>query len=399
MQHILASVLKSPLHYLLGKRLTKAFNGTEYHGTVIDTDVDDDSKRIVYGVRYDDGEKEDLFIEELLRHLDEDQPLDAARVQQLHKNVRPDGDQKWIFVPPGTDEMPMETEQHADTATTPTNTRHATAPNADGGPRATTNTTPEGTDSEPFTKTGAANAEMTPTNRQKLGVIHPPDPTESDAITTAIEPEPDATNMPKADASESENPNAQKQHADHLVTITPPQHVSKPPDNAEDTNNGIEMVNQTPNTTAETTADTRTTETTTTLSKPTHQYPLRNRKQPQQHSRPNAAKPVAIGRTMQKRGRNGNTKTNGQQRTPPLHKWKSPRAVMTAVIGSYHRLAPFRTNQNGTKSRDTREPPELADKSGEPTQAPALNEREFGTNTDDTFDFGSYICVVDAPVN
>jgi hypothetical protein len=31
MQHILASVLKSPLHYLLGKRITKAFNGKEHH--------------------------------------------------------------------------------------------------------------------------------------------------------------------------------------------------------------------------------------------------------------------------------------------------------------------------------------------------------------------------------
>ena len=50
---------------------------------------------MIYGIAYDDGEQEDLFVEELLRHIDEDQPLDAARVEHLHRNVKPDGDQKW----------------------------------------------------------------------------------------------------------------------------------------------------------------------------------------------------------------------------------------------------------------------------------------------------------------
>jgi hypothetical protein len=103
MQHILATLVKTPLHYLLGARLTKSFNGTEYRGTVIDCDTDQLTKRVIYGVRYDDGEQEDLFVEELLRHVDEEQPLDSARVSSLHRNVRPDGGQRWAFIPPDQD--------------------------------------------------------------------------------------------------------------------------------------------------------------------------------------------------------------------------------------------------------------------------------------------------------
>ena len=60
-------------------------------------------------------------MEELLRHIDEDQPLDAARVEHLHRNVKPDGDQKWVFVPPGADEAPAESQMDdlGSTSTTP----------------------------------------------------------------------------------------------------------------------------------------------------------------------------------------------------------------------------------------------------------------------------------------
>ena len=40
MQNILATLIKTPLHYLLGSRLTKLCNGTEYRGIVIDCDTD-----------------------------------------------------------------------------------------------------------------------------------------------------------------------------------------------------------------------------------------------------------------------------------------------------------------------------------------------------------------------
>jgi hypothetical protein len=208
MQHILASVLKSPLHYLLGKRITKAFNGTEHHGTVMDCDTDEDSKRVIYGVTYDDGEEEDLFVEELLRHIDEDQPLDAARVSHLHRNVKPDGDQKWVFVPPGADDAPSESQLDdlapagkTPTATTthPSATSPAETPGRDrDGSTSTTGSTTTRT-------TGRTTTFTAPAPRDNLGVIHPADSGTPVPDTTATTPASHSTPTANTDETESES--------------------------------------------------------------------------------------------------------------------------------------------------------------------------------------------------
>jgi hypothetical protein len=208
MQHILASVLKSPLHYLLGKRITKAFNGNEHHGTVMDCDTDDDSKRVIYGITYDDGEQEDLFVEELLRHIDEDQPLDAARVEHLHRNVKPDGDQKWVFVPPGADEAPAESQMDdlGSTSTTPaTVTDHSAAAPPTRTLTRDMDMSESRTGSTTMRTTRRTTKFMAPASRENLGVIHPAVPATAMPDTAANIPAPCTTTAATMDETESEN--------------------------------------------------------------------------------------------------------------------------------------------------------------------------------------------------
>ena len=403
MEHILASVLKSPLHYLLGKRVTKSFNGNEHHGTVVDTDQDEDSKRAIYGVKYDDGEQEDLFVEELLRHLDEDQPLDAARVQQLHRNVRPDGDQRWIFVPPGTDDQPPTSEDmDNNTPTTRTTGTTEQTTTTSGSTPATTSTTK--TRHTAKTKNNSeqplATTTTTPTTRKNLGVVHPLEPNPSASEDSTATATTDITTSAAQDEAKSENPIDQNSDNEPHNKGTPPHTTPTTLDSNSDDNKGTKTTVPTPNVDTETTANTRNKDPTTISPGQKHRYPLRNKTAPQQRHEPDAAIPVRNDRTMRTRSGERNGQTHGSRQLPPLQKWKTPRAVMTAVIGSHQRLADSETNDwtaNNGGQRTCGSDPNLTQRPGK-TPAPTFDARNFVPGDGGEFDFGSYVCEINAPI-
>jgi len=405
MEHILATVLKSPLHYLLGKRVTKSFNGSEHHGTVIDTDKDEDSKRSIYGVRYDDGEQEDLFVEELLRHIDEDQPLDAARVQQLHRNVRPDGDQRWVFVPPSTDDQPpTSTDMINDTPKTRTPGNTELAPlRLDPTPTATSTTTTRHTAE---TKTNSDQARTTTATttgpRENLGVIHPLEPDTFTSDTSTAETPTDMATLAVQDKTKSENPIDQNSDGNPGKTDTPPRATSTTlrPDTGN--NNGTKTTEPTPNVATGPTGTTKTKDSTTISSRSKHRYPLRNRTPPQQKLGPDAAIPANNEQTMGKGHQQQNERAPGPRQLPPLQKWKTPRAVMSAVIGSRQWLADSATTNQATDNgghHTCGSDPKLAQKPGTTTTAPGFDAHNLVPGDGNEFDFGSYVCEVNAPVN
>ena len=93
MQYIAKMMSTSADAQFLNRRVYKDFNGTKYHGTV--TRMHNGKlNRTLWHIKYDDGDREDVHFEELLKILTIDADVVnqriAAQQPRLHRNHTPD---------------------------------------------------------------------------------------------------------------------------------------------------------------------------------------------------------------------------------------------------------------------------------------------------------------------